>query len=431
MNPNYQTDLYQRLHAELSRVPCIDTHEHLQRESELPQGESCHIGRFFEGYANSDLISAGMPPADMSAVLTNPKLSPKERFCLLAPWYQKAWNTAYCEALRIAWRDLFDVEDLAESTVDTLTERMRAMIKPGWTRQVFDKAGIDYAMHHSFGPHWVANPDYDVHCFICDMVGNSLLDCMVPQISEETGIEILDLGDYLKAIDWYFEQYAAQSGAFKIHRAYYRPLFFADVPRSHVEETFTRRIAPDYMNLKPSAAEILALEDFIVHYLCRKCNETGLPLKFHSGLFEGNGNLISHGRAELLSNLFVKYPNVRFDIFHISYPYQEELAAIAKMFPNVTVDFCWMWAINPAAGRRALADMLETVPANKIHGFGGDYSFVEGSYGHKIIAVREITRVLCEKVEEGRFSEEHALKVGRMLLRDNPLENFKLAGKRG
>jgi uncharacterized protein len=96
----------------------------------------------------------------------------------------------------------------------------------------------------------------------------------------------------------------------------------------------------------------------------------------------------------------------------------------------VTVDFCWMWVINPAAGRRALADMLDTVPVNKIHGFGGDYSFVEGSYGHKIIAVREITRVLCEKVEEGRFSEEYALKVGKMLLRDNPMENFKLAEKR-
>ena len=74
--------------------------------------------------------------------------------------------------------------------------------------------------------------------------------------------------------------------------------------------------------------------------------------------------------------------------------------------------------------------MLDTVPANKIHGFGGDYIFVEGSYGHAVIARREIARVLCEKVEEGRFSEEYAVEVGHMLLRDNALENFALNKRR-
>jgi len=126
----------------------------------------------------------------------------------------------------------------------------------------------------------------------------------------------------------------------------------------------------------------------------------------------------------------MKYPQTPFDIYHISYPYQEELAALAKNFPNVTVDFCWMWIIDPAAGRRALSDMLDTVPANKIHGFGGDFILVEGSYGHAQIARREIARVLCDKVEEGRFSEDYALEVGKMLLRDNAIENFGLEPRR-
>jgi len=85
-----------------------------------------------------------------------------------------------------------------------------------------------------------------------------------------------------------------------------------------------------------------------------------------------------------------------------------------------------MWIINPAVGRRTLSAMLDTVPAKKNHGFGGDYGFVEGTYGHAIIAKREITRVLCEKVEEGRFTEEYAIKVATTLLRDNAKENFKM-----
>ena len=41
--------------------------------------------------------------------------------------------------------------------------------------------------------------------------------------------------------------------------------------------------------------------------------------------------------------------------------------AVAKNFASVAMDFCWMWIINPAVGRRALSDMLDTVPANKLH----------------------------------------------------------------
>ena len=167
-----------------------------------------------------------------------------------------------------------------------------------------------------------------------------------------------------------------------------------------------------------------------MHYLCCKCGEYGIRMKFHAGIHAGNGNIVTNSRAALMSNLFMKYPKTGFDIYHISYPYQEEMAVLAKIFPNVTVDFCWMWIVNPSAGRRALSDMFDTVPANKIHGFGGDYIFVEGSYGHASIARREIARVLCEKIEEGRFTEEYAIEIGRMLLRDNAIENFSLDNRR-
>jgi hypothetical protein len=96
----------------------------------------------------------------------------------------------------------------------------------------------------------------------------------------------------------------------------------------------------------------------------------------------------------------------------------------------VTIDFCFNWVCSAAASRRTLADLLDAVPAGKIHGFGGDYIFAEGVYGHAVIARREIARVLAEKVEEGRFGEDQAVGIGRMLLRDNALENFDLPRRR-
>ncbi|HOS43013.1 MAG TPA: amidohydrolase family protein [Armatimonadota bacterium] len=425
--PTYETDLYRRLKAHLDAVPAVDCHEHLQRESELPRGEDIHLGRVFIHYANCDLISAGLPRADYERVMDGKNgLSPRARWALLEPWYRKAWNTAYCEALRIAIRDLYGIEDFSADTVDALTDAMRAAIAPGFTRRVFDRAGIDFAMTNPFGPKLVFNPDFDPDCFIVDMVDN-FTGTQCARLAEESGMRIACLDDYLLAIDRYFAQYGAIAGAFKVGRAYDRTLCWADVPRADAEHVFNRLLAfSDY----PDRREVQAFEDFIMHYLCRKCGEYGIRMKFHTGLQEGNGNLITNSRAALLANLFMKYPRTGFDIYHISYPYQEELATLAKNFPNVTVDFCWMWIINPAAGRRALSDMLDTVPASKLHGFGGDFIFVEGSYGHAAIARREIARVLAEKVEEGRFGEEYAARVGTMLLRDNALENFGLAERR-
>ena len=45
-----------------------------------------------------------------------------------------------------------------------------------------------------------------------------------------------------------------------------------------------------------------------------------------------------------------------------------------------------------------LHEWLETIPASKILGFGGDYIIPEGSYGHAVMARQVVTQVLCDKI---------------------------------
>jgi hypothetical protein len=427
MSKVYETELFKGVYADLLKTKIIDCHEHLQQDSELIQAGDIHIGRLFSQYADCDLISAGMPLSDMKRVQTEASLAPKDRWQLLSPWYKKAYNTAYCEAIRIAVCELYGISELSEDSVEALTAQMLIKISQGFTRRIFDQANIDYAMTHPLSsPNLVFDPDIPYDCFICDMI-DDFTTLEIQALEEQSGIEILCVDDYLRVIDFYFERYAHRASAFKTIRAYDRILYWEDVGKGEIENTFNRLLS---FNDRPDKHEIKSLEDYIMHYLCHKCGEYGIRMKFHTGLHAGNGNMITNSRAALMSNLFMKYPKTGFDIYHVSYPYQEEATVLAKIFPNVTVDFCWMWVVNPSAGRRALSDMLDAVPANKIHGFGGDYRFVEGSYGHASIARREIARVLCEKIEEGRFSEEYAIEIGHMLLRYNAIENFSLDKKR-
>ena len=427
MPATYETDLYRRLKAEVDKIRIIDTHEHLQRESELPQGDACHIGRFFLHYASTDLVSAGMAPQDLQTVRSDASLSPKDRWKLIEPWYRKSWNTAYCEALRIAVRDVYDIDDFSTDTVDELTDRMRARIRPGLTRELFDMAGIGFAMNNPFGPKPVFNPDFGTDCFVCDMIMDWFTAPEIAALKKDSGMAIESLDDYLKVIDWYFERDARAAGGGKFGIAYGRKLEFPERTKEEAAAALATFLSD---SVTATADDKRVLEDYLVHYVAGKCGEYDLRLKFHTGLQEGNRNNITNSRAVLLINLFAKYPGTKFDMYHISYPYEGELTAACHNYANMTIDFCWMWIINPAAGRRALSEMLDVVPASKIHGFGGDYIFVEGTYAHAKIARREITRVLCEKVEEGRYSEDYALEVARMLLRENAIENFGLMERR-
>ena len=172
--------------------------------------------------------------------------------------------------------------------------------------------------------------------------------------------------------------------------------------------------------------EVQALEDFIMHYLAGKCGEYGIRMKFHTGLQEGNGNDIENSNPALLTNLFMEYPNVRFDLFHIGYPFQHVLSALAKNFRNVFIDFCWAHMISPSAAVEALLDYLDAVPANKISGFGGDYIFIDGVYGHQVLARQNIARALSIKVDQDVFDMDRARQLARMILHDNPAALFGL-----
>lgn len=421
----YDSELYRRIRNEVDKIQIIDTHEHLMPPNELVKVGKIDFGQLFAQYARCDLISAGMPNEDMEKVADlKSDWSVMQKWLALKPYWERSWNTAYCECLRIAFKDLYGIEDLRDDSVEEISAKMDAVDRQSWIRNVFDRAGIEMAMLNvNIAPVYLRERYPDL--FLHDMGDDFTTLGRIPDMREETGLPIDSLDSFLQAIDWYFDHFADEACALKIGRAYDRTLFFDDVEAADASRIFER-----FLKDPLGKAEIQPLEDFIVHYCLRKCAEHDLPVKFHTGLQEGNGNDIKNSRAGLMTNLFAKHPKTRFDIFHISWPYTEELIAVCKNFPNVYVDFCWAWIFNPPAARRYLGDMLETVPLNKIHGFGGDFGCVVGTYGHSVIARREIAQVLAEKVEAGRFSEEFAVRAAQRILRENVMENFHVEEKR-
>jgi predicted TIM-barrel fold metal-dependent hydrolase len=245
----------------------------------------------------------------------------------------------------------------------------------------------------------------------------------IASIENDTGVRICSFDDWLEACERDLEN-ALDRGAVAIKSAlsYQRTLKFERVSKSRAEEgffeIFRTRNYPDWETNVISVNK--DFEDYMMHFILRLANRRNLVFQIHTGLLEGQGNRLSYSNPALLSDLFLEYPDVQFDIFHISYPFEQELSALAKMFPNVYVNMCWAHIVSPEACVRALVEFLDTVPYNKISAFGGDYKFVDGVYGHQKIARQNVSKALAAKVNEGVFDIDEAKVIAKMLFFDNP-----------
>jgi hypothetical protein len=432
-------NLFQTITKTVQMIRIIDTHEHLLQEKERIARKPDLFGTFLENYVSSDLVSAGMQKEDLEKVRDS-RVPLQERWRLFKPFWERVENTGFSRALKIAARDLYGVDGLNDQTYKRLALRMEKANKAGLYRWILKgRCGIDMSILDSsstplehvdrgfFAP--VARFDDFAMC-------RDRND--IETLGKRCGRRIHSFSEFVGCLELEFEKLSKVIVGVKTGLAYLRSLDFKKVSQSDAEEVFASIFDQEYFRTLQldSGQEIISeglslkdtkpFQDFIVHKIIQLAAEKKLPMQIHTGFQEGNENIITNSDPTLLINLFREYQEVRFDIFHGSYPYTGELAALAKNFPNVYIDMCWLHIISPSGARRALSEWLDVVPWNKIFGFGGDYVFVEGVYGHAVIARENISRVLMEKVEEGSFTKEQAISLARKLLRDNAYEFFSL-----
>ena len=420
--PEFQSDLLEAI----DEIPLVNTHEHIIPEEERT---SSRVDFFTLAghYVINDVISAGLSGDDL-AVVRNPDAPADQRWRAFEPYWQSARMTGYGQALSIAIQDIYGVDQISGATLPEINRRIEAANQPGLYEEILvRRSNIAYSVLDDY---WNAAPVRpDPRFFVCArkfdrfVAPQSVSD--IRNLEELTDVSITGLAGLKRAMETSFQQ-SLDIGmvAVKSTLAYNREIHYAEVAERDAESSLQSLLGA---SRTPPAAfrsrverPFRPLEDHMFHHLIGLAAAQGVPVQIHTGLHAGNGNFIENSKPTHLTNLFFLFPQVQFDLFHMSYPYQGEAAAIAKVFPNVYIDLCWAHIISPSAARHALHEMLDTVPSNKIFGYGGDYRYPELSYAHAKMARRNIAQVLAEKVSEGSCSGEEALELGRKLLHDNP-----------
>jgi predicted TIM-barrel fold metal-dependent hydrolase len=422
--PGHDNPLYEKV----LETPLIDTHEHLMNESERIRAgktiwDKANDWTFLlSHYFDSDLVVAGMSQADHDRFFS-PALAPLDKWKLFEPYWPHAKHTGYGFNVRQTLKDVYGIDDLTGESVRKLEDAYHAAIKPGFYRHLLRDIGNIESCQVNLWPFLESEqPDLlmsDLH------ISGMIEDNWDPQYAREAGVTVKTLDDWHRVIDYWITTYGKKAVAVKSTMAYQRDLDCVRTPPEEVEKTFLKKFSQEPM----TPAEQKALEDHLFWYAVDRATKMGLPVKLHTGYYVGHGRMPLRrvqGNPAAVCELCRQSPETRFVLFHICYPYYEEMLSIAKHYPNSYMDMCWSWIINPLAAKDFLKKFLVTAPANKIFTFGGDYIPVELVPGHAAIARQGIAQALSELVDERWMTLKEAMSLTDMIMHQNARTLYRL-----
>ena len=421
----------------IANVSVIDTHTH-QRGDLAWEGPDAPdiLSDLFGWYGSSDLIIAGASLDAVARLQDSSNEDLEGRFAGVAAAWAMAQFTGYGEAVRIAARDLYEIEVLSEATIRAGQKRLRALQRRGGCVALLrDRAKLDH-VQTDLGLQVIDLPRTSAAFFLRDLslvrfISGSIDD---PVIEAATGVTVRNLATLEQSMEALFARCAPLSIAVKSQHAYVRTLAWQKRTDADAERAVQAVLAGGPESDDPQSEARLCLGDWCLARGVELATAYQLPIKLHTGYLAETGQLgtampVDRLRAGHLAPLLMEYPDARFVLMHIAYPYSDELIALAKHFGNVYVDLCWAWAINPLASKDFVRRFLHAVPMNKLFAFGDDAATPSMAYAYAVQMRRWLTRALEDEVADGFMTERQAMDVSTRLLRGNQLACFDIEGR--
>ncbi len=233
--------------------------------------------------------------------------------------------------------------------------------------------------------------------------------------------KLASLSDYLDALDSCIDNWRKFGVVgMKTAFAYTLGLEFIDPTLEEAKSAFAKRT-----DMSPS--EIKIVQHYAFRHALLACLRNELPVVIHTGFQIWGHADLRQSNPMLLHNLLIdkRYKDLTFVLLHGGNPYVGETTYLARMFPNVIIDFTWISWMTRARFRLALAEWIEIVPHAKFC-WGSDSNFPENIVGIGQIVREEIGIVLEDLIERKIIDEETAIQFLEHTYQKTPKRVFNL-----
>jgi predicted TIM-barrel fold metal-dependent hydrolase len=419
----------------IASAPLADTHEHLWSESTYLERGPDLLGEFFGHYAGHDLVAAGATPAAVERAIDSTDPDIEARWAGIAEAWSYIQHTGYGEVVRHLARATYGIETLSAEAIRAAQERQTARRQPGERLRILrDEANLAYVQVDNFS--WdCGRDDSGPDFFYYDLSMAAFVMGMIDRqaIYDHTGFDVTGLASLRNALERLFERYGPAAIAVKTQHAYNRTLLWHERDDSDAARAL-RAVLAD----QATEADRLCLGDWCLARAAEYAAEHRLPIKIHTGYYAGTAYSYHNDRPMPverikpgnLCDLLARYGQTRFVLMHSAYPYSEELIAIAKYYPNVYIDMCWAWSINPYAIADFARRTLHAVPVNRVFAFGGDTFWPGHAAAYAAQARKWLTRALEAEVTAGDLTEREAIAVAERWTGANQAACFDFEGTR-
>lgn len=419
------------LAAHIAQTRLIDTHEHLPSEQEFVEERPDLLQDLFDNYIQADLLVAGASEEAVRRLLdaSDPDLA--GRLAGVRDAWQRCRHTGYGEAVRLLAHQVYGIAEINELTaaqLEAAQARNRELRQPGERlRLLRDVANLDHVQIDDYlweCPPDPAGPDF----FLSDLSWSSFCRGHIdaPAVYDAVGIAVEGIKSLRHAIEALFATHGPLAIAVKSQHVYERTLLWEERSDADAERALLRHLSGQAL----SESERLCLGDWCMVRGVEQAIVHNLPFKIHTGYYAGTGRMpVERIRPGHLCALLMRYPKARFVLMHNAYPYSNELIAIAKHYPNVYIDMCWAWSIDPYSACDMLRRTIHAVPSNKVFAFGGDAWRPSAVVAYAAQARMWLSRALEAEVDDGLMNEREAMAYATRLMRENQLDCFDVAGR--
>ncbi len=413
----------------IQSLKIFDTHEHMNKETDYVEKGPDILCDLFENYIPADLRVAGASEEAIKLLLDQGESDLEKRWSGVAAAWTHCQFTGYGEAVRLIARDVYGLDEITPAGLEKVAHKALQLRQPGERLRILrDEGNYDHIQVDDFV--WECVPDEsgaDFFLYDLSWVNFANGDLQLEALLKVTGVEVINFDTLREALAVVFQKYAGCAIAVKTQHAYNRTLLWRERSDAELQPVLDKVLTGHELSLD----ETLTLGDWCLARGVELAIEHNLPVKIHTGYYAGQGYMpVERIKPGNLCALLIRYPQAHFVLMHIGYPYQQEMIALAKHFPNVWVDMCWSWSIDPYSAADFVRRLIHAAPSNKVFAFGGDTFWPNASVAYSRQMRRWLTFALQGEVTDGYLTEAQAIRLATQFLQDNQRACFDIEGTR-
>jgi glucuronate isomerase len=422
----WEDRLARDLEAEISKIPVIDAHSHIQARQPAARSLDEILGYH---YYTELAHSAGMDHGPLGK-----DVEPRERVRAILAHMDRFDNTAqYGWFVEIARTFLgFQGQRITAGDGDALWEAaMRTMAQPDWDAQVFRRSNLEmvFLTNDFDDPLEGFDTRRYVPCLRTDDLVFHLDKIEVRlRLARASGVDVGDTASLraaLAALFRHFKGRGARACAISL------PPGFA--PQATSDGDWSAALQ-QVVTGKASADAMLQVARGVFWILAELCRDFGLPFDlmigvnrqvYAHGVFQGQDLFDQQTSLIQYAGLFNAFPQVVFPVSVLSSGQNQELVSYSWIFPNVVTNGHWWYSNIPAYVAADCRARLQAVPKTKQIGYYSDAYKLEFILPKYNMYRRILARILADDfVRPGTCTENQALDLARLLLRENARRIF-------